>query len=135
MAPAFRITRQKKQGGGPLSAKSTKRTLKFLALTNNAQVQRIVLSAAHDSGYKSICNAFFNIAENPDIGKLSAKQQRLLKKHHPLIRRLLSPALSLERKRRIIQRGGGVFLASVLPMILSSAISFLGSAFLPRNNK
>ena len=133
MAPAFRITRKKQ--GGLNSAKATKRTLKFLSLSNNPQVQRIVLNAAHDSVYKAICSAFFNIAENPEIGPLTVKNRRLLKKFHPLIRRIISPALSLRRKRSVIQRGGGIFLASVLPMILSSAISFLGSAFLPRNKR
>ena len=108
---------------------ATKRTVKYLAVCHNSRIQREVLRAAPDGVYKSICNALFNIAENPDIN--IPKQHRTnLRKHQTLIKKLIAPKLPLPHKRKIIQRGGGVFLAALLPVVLSTALSYLGSAFI-----
>ena len=126
MGPTYKISRQK-----PSSLNSTKRTVKYLAVCQDPRVLRIVLRSADDSVYKSICNAFFNIAENPDI-TLSKDQRKLLKKHNPVIRTIITPQIPIKRKRQVIQRGGGAFLAAVIPAVLSAAISLLGSAFMKK---
>ena len=114
------------------STSLNKRTIKFLSSCANPRVQRVVLNSASDSVYKSICNAFFNLAENPEI-QVPIKHRRLLKKHNSKIRRLISSKIPIRKKRIIIQRGGGIFLATILPLVLSSALSFLGSRFLTGN--
>ena len=122
-------TRSKK--GRYRSASGAKRTIKYLAEVGDPRIQRIVLNASRDSVYKSICNAFFNMAQNSDI-KLSPKQRKLLKPFQARIGKLISPSLRIRQKRRIIQSGGGIFLGTVLPLVLSSALSLLGSSFITR---
>ena len=109
----------------------TKRTIKYLGVCNDARLQLEILKRAPDPVYKSICNAFFNVAENPDIN-LSPKQRRVLIHHQPIIRKILAPKVKLRAKRRIIQRGGGFFLATLLPAVISTALSFLGSTFIKK---
>lgn len=108
---------------------SVKRTIKFLASCKDPVIQRLLLLRASDSVYKSICNAFLNIAQNQDL-QLPSKQKKQLKKYHQLIHKIVSPKLPIIHKRRLIQQGGGIFLAAVLPAVLSTALSFLGSTFL-----
>lgn len=127
MGPLYRIgTRQDVQ--------PDRRTVKFLAVCKDPRVQRMVLQSASDSVYKSICNAFFNVAENPDV-HLSIQQRRKFKRFRPLIQKIIEPKLKLKRKRKIIQRGGGIFLAAVLPAVISTALSCFGSAFLNKSNQ
>lgn len=110
-------------------AKGTKRTVKYLAVCHNPRLQREILRAAPDGVYKSICNAFYNVAENPEIA-LSKKHKQVFTKHHRLVQQIISPQVKLKRKRKIIQRGGGIFLAAILPAVISTALSFLGSTFI-----
>ena len=63
---------------------ATKRTVKFLATCHDPRIQRAVLQGASDSVYKSICNAFFIIAENQfnigdkiQIGKLEGEVNKM----------------------------------------------------------
>lgn len=125
--PLYRIRRKARTS--PAHTNTTKRTIKFLATSSDPRIQRIVLNSATDSVYKSICNAFFNIAENPDI-QLSPKHRRLIRHHRPRIRKLLSNTLPIAKKRRVIQKGGAAFLGTILPIVLSSALSLLGTKFL-----
>lgn len=110
-----------------------RRTVKFLAICKDPRVQRMVLQSASDSVYKSICNAFFNVAENPDV-HLSNQQRRKFKRFRPLIEKIIQPKLKFNRKRKIIQRGG-IFLATVLPAVISTALSVFGSAFLNKRQQ
>lgn len=125
MGPLYRI-------GNRREVQPDRRTIKFLAVCKDPRVQRMILQSASDSVYKSICNAFFNVAENPDV-HLSNQQRRKFTKFRPLIEKLIQPKLKLARKRKIIQRGGGIFLAAILPAVISTALSFLGSAFLNKS--
>ena len=129
MAPLYRIAKPKKTSS---SKTSTKRTVKFLAVTNNPRIQRAVLKSASDSVYKSICNAFLNLAQNPEIKISSLQEKDLLKRNHARITKLISPNISIRAKKSIIQKGGGLFLGAVLPLVLSQAINLLGSAILPK---
>ena len=107
----------------------TKVILKYLSLRKDPKLQRIVLQTAPDGVYKSICNAFKNIAENPDI-PLSKVQKNKYRKHKKLISRLISTKISLPQKKRIIQKGGGPFLAALIPAAISTALTLFGSSFL-----
>jgi hypothetical protein len=113
---------------------NTKRTIKFLSSCGNTRVQRAVLNSADDSVYKSICNAFFNLAENPDI-RISEQRKRQLKPHHFRIRKLISAKIPIRRKRILIQKGGGIFLGTILPIVLTTALSYLGSKLFPKKNE
>lgn len=127
MGPLYRI-------GNRREIQPDRRTVKFLAVCKDPRVQRMVLQSASDSVYKSICNAFFNVAENPDV-HLSNQQRKKFKRFRPLIEKIIQPKLKLSSKRRAIQRGGGIFLAAVLPAVISTALSFLGSAFLNKTQQ
>ena len=126
MGPVYKIA-----GRRGFSPNVTKRTIKFIGVCNDPRVQRELLRSAPDPVYKSICNAFFNVAENPDIN-LSPKQRKVLSRYQPVIRKILAPKVRRKVKRKIIQRGGGLFLAALLPAVISTALSFLGSAFIKK---
>lgn len=128
--PLYKIAYNKK----PSSLASTKRTVKFLGSCSDPRVQRIILKSANDSVYRSICNAFFNLAENPEIS-INPKHRKLLKSYNPRIKKLISPQVPVRKKRKIIQKGGAAFLGSILPLVLSTALSFLGSQFLAKQGK
>ena len=134
-SPVYRIASKRdylKKRGPVGSCGQVKQTVKYLAVCKDPRIQREILRTASDTVYKSICNAFFNVAENPDIN-ISPKLRQGLRRHGPSIQQLLEPKLNIKRKRKIIQRGGGPFLALLLPSVLSTALSFLGSAFLKRD--
>jgi len=91
----------------------------------------MILKSASDSVYKSICNAFFNIAQNPDIN-LPINQRKNLKRYNKNIQQLIDPQVKILKKRQLIQRGGGFFLATLLPTVLSTALQLLGTAFIKK---
>ena len=123
MAPAYRIGRKND------THTRTKRTVKYLASCTDPRIQRAILQGASDSVYKSICNAFFNIAENPDIN-LTKQQRKRFQKFNPVIRKIIATEVPLNLKKKIIQRGGGPFLVALLPAVISAALSLIGSAFI-----
>lgn len=122
MAPIFRMAKKS----------NTKRTVKFIAGCHDPRVQRILLQSANDSVYKAICNAFFNVAQNPDVS-LSEKHKKRLKQFNPIIQKIISPRVPIKQKRRVIQKGGGLFLAAILPSVIGAALQFLGSTFLNKD--
>ena len=113
------------------SVNAVKPTIKFLATCRDPRLQRMILQSSSDSVYKAICNAFFNVAENPDIS-LTPVQKKIFKKHRNFIQKIIEPKIKIQHKKRLLQRGGHPILAAILPAILSSAIGVLGSAFLNR---
>ena len=129
-SPMYRISSRGK-GKYRTSNASPKRTIKYLAEVGDPRIQRIVLNSSKDSVYKSICNAFFNLAQNSDI-KLSTRQKRLLKPFQVRIKKLISPSVGIRQKKAVIQSGGGIFLGTILPLVLSTALSLLGTSFISR---
>lgn len=123
MSPLYRIARRKDQRN-----QQDGRTVKYLAVCKDPRIQRMILQSASDSVYKSICNAFYNVAENPGIN-LSERQRRNFQKHRRLIEKLIQTKQKIARKRQLVQHGGGIFLAAVLPAVISTALSFLGTSF------
>ena len=110
---------------------NTKRTIKYLASCSDPRIQRLILNSAHDSVYKSICNAFFNVAENPEI-KISPKKKNIFKAYNSRIRKLISPKIPIRQKKTLIQKGGAFFLSTIIPLVLKGALSILGSTFLSK---
>jgi len=110
---------------------STKRVVKFLGICQDPRLQLRILQHAPDSVYKSICNAFYNVAQNPDL-QVPPKCRRRYSKYNGIITNIISPKVSIKKKRKIIQKGGFPFLA-LLPAVLSTALSFLGSTFIKSN--
>ena len=121
MGPVYKILRHGKA--------DTKRIVKFLGVCKDPRLQRYILQRCSDSVYKSICNAFYNVAQNRDI-RLSKRQLRKFSKHTRLIKKLISPEIKLKNKRAALQRGGSFFLATLLPLVIESAISYLGTKFI-----
>lgn len=128
MGPLYRDSRK------PRKSDPTKQTIKYLSLAKDPRVQRAVLNSANDSVYKSICNAFFNLAENPEV-VLSSGDRKILQKQRPVVQKLVSHSIPIRKKRKLIQKGSGVFLSAVLPAVLSTALSLFGSAFLDKGRK
>ena len=124
MGPTFTTRKQH-------SLRSAKRTLKFLAICNNPLVRQQILRQASVPTVKGLCNALFNIAENSDI-KVGRGLKRVLKRNRETVAQLISPKVAIKTKRIIVQSGSGIFLATVLPLIISSALSAIGSLFFPQ---
>ena len=83
MGPSYKIRRPFAQ---------TKTILKYLSIQKDPRLQRNVLLRAPDSVYKSICNAFKNIAENSEVSLPKSHKHRL-RKHAKLISKIISPKL------------------------------------------
>jgi hypothetical protein len=124
MGPVYKVSK-------PKLGREIKRTVKFMGVCRDPRVQRNILQTAPDAVYKSFCNAFYNVAENPDIN-LKKLNRKALVRYQPIIRKIVAPNVKIRQKRKIIQRGGGFFLAAVLPAVISTALEFLGSAFIKK---
>ena len=85
-----------------------------------------MLRRADKGVVKGICNAAYNIAEGEL--PLSKKDKRLFRKGRPAFQFLISKKQSLSGKQRKIQRGGAPILAALIPVILSTVLSTVGSA-------
>lgn len=103
-----------------------KRTLKYMSICHDPRIQREILRSAPDLLYKAVLNAIYNVANNPEIN-ITERQRNLLKKHRAAVNLLVSRQIPLKTKRYRLQRGKGIFLAAILPGILSIALSALGS--------
>ena len=108
----------------PNRKKKSKRALKFLANCRHPKVVKEILRHADNSLVKGICNAAYNVTQG-DL-PLSRQKKRLFGRHRRLFLGLTSPKVSIGKKRKVIQRGGGV-VAAIVPILLSTVISALGS--------
>jgi len=109
--------------------KSTKRTIKYLATRPSNTIIKTIIKESPDSVIKAICNAALN-AERGDI-HLSRNQKIIFKRFKKQISQLTSPFIPIANKRRVIQVGGGFFAA--IPLLLSTVLSSIGSAFAARS--
>jgi len=82
-----------------------------MGVCRDPRVQRNILQKAPDAVYKSVCNAFYNVAENPEIN-LKKLDRKTLARYQPIIRKIVAPTVKIRQKRKIIQRGGGFFFGS-----------------------
>ena len=106
------------------SSKAVKRAFKFLADCQDPRVRSTILARAPDRLVKSICNAALNI-ERGDL-VLKKKEKAAFKKHRKHIAKLTSKRFPIAQKRMFFAEKGGGF--PVMPILLSTALSALGSA-------
>jgi hypothetical protein len=83
------------------------------------------LSRLPKSCIQSACEICFNVLYNKDIKTISYSQLKQLKKHKSAFEKLISSA-SIDRKRRILQKGG--FLGTLLSIGIPLISSLLGLA-------
>jgi len=107
-----------------------KQTIKFLSFCRDPLVQKGIISKASPNILKAICNAAYN-AQSGEVN-LTNDQKRILKKHRGLVHKLVDRKLSIDRKRRVLTQSGGSIIAAVLPIILSTVLSSLGSVLFKR---
>jgi len=103
-----------------------KRTIKFLATNKNPKLLKAVLKEAGNPLIKSICNAAINVAQG-DV-QLSQKQKRLLRSHRKYIQSLIQKGEPVARKRKLLNQKGGALAAVLIPILLSTVLSSIGSA-------
>ncbi len=118
----------------PATLLETKRTIKFLSIPHSKAINLQILKSARPPVIKAICNAAYNLEQNPNL-PLNPKAKAFFRAHKGRISQLTNPKLSVAKKRKILQTGGSPFLIALLPAILSTAISFLGSTFLNSSRK
>lgn len=100
-----------------------KRYLKFLSISHNPRVNKVILADAPDRVIKVISNAALN-AQRGDV-HLTPAQKRLFAQNRRLFDTLTSKRIPLNVKRRFLvrhqqQRGGGVILGTILAAVLTS---------------
>ena len=100
--------------------------MKFLSSCKDPKIIKQILRSADKAVVKEICNAAYNITEG-DL-PLSQKEKQLFRKRRPVIRFLTSKTLGFSGKQKRIQRGGLPILAALIPFILSTVLSSVGSA-------
>jgi hypothetical protein len=99
-----------------------KRYIKLLSVCRKPRELRAILQNAPDSVIKLICDAALNLL----VGdyKLSPAAKSQFKKRKALVAALAGRQLSLKAKRIKLLSGGAL---PFLPIILGTALSFLGS--------
>ena len=114
---------KKKQGKRVL----TKRFIKLLAVNPNPVQNLELLKTAPDEVIKTICNAAYNLTNG--AVPLKPKQKSFFKKYKLPITKLVQKGPSIQQKRRtLVQEGGGFFL----PLLLSTVLGALPSLLLSR---
>lgn len=108
---------------------SLKRTIKFLATNTHPQITKLILQKANTDVIKSISNAALN-AYKGNI-KISPINRAKFAKHRKVFEALLNRHVPITKKRKLLvnQKGGFAF-APLIPILLSTVISAIGSAFL-----
>lgn len=123
--------RKQRGGGKPKSTskaavKTTrplerKRTVQYLSVCRDPKAYRAVVQAAPDTVIKTICNAALNVQRGERV-VLNRPQQTLFRRHRALIDQLVSKAVPLARKRKVLVQRGGF----IVPALLGIAIQALG---------
>ena len=123
--PQYKVYNPKTRKFSPV-----KQTIKFLSFCQDPQLQKGIIGRAPPNVLKAICNAAYN-AQRGEV-KLTTLQKRILKKHSGVIHKLVDRNVSLDRKRRVLTQSGGCIIAAVIPILLSSVLSSLGSLLFKR---
>ncbi|KAF0146584.1 MAG: hypothetical protein FD143_3317 [Ignavibacteria bacterium] len=89
-----------------------KKTIKFLSVCKDPRIIRGVLKRSPNNVIKTLCNATINAAQ----GEINLKNS------------LIKRGETVEKKRKLlVQKGGGPILAAVLPIVLNTVLSAIGS--------
>jgi len=97
--------------------------IKFLAICRDTNNRKDIVNKAPNEVIKAISNAALNVARG-DV-HLSPAQRALLNRYKSDFVPLIEKKTSLTKKRRALSQKGGL---AILPVILSSVLSALGSA-------
>ena len=103
-----------------------KKYIELLASNPDPVLNLSLLKAAPDDVIKIICNAAYNLTNNKSI-KLTSGKKRFFKKYKVPITKLIQPGPSIKQKRRLlVQRGGGLFTGVLLGTVLPIVTSLIG---------
>jgi hypothetical protein len=105
-----------------------KKTLKFLSVCKNPQLVAQIIAKSPDSVVKAICNAALNAAQGEV--ELPKKTKKVLAKNRQFIHNLIKKGEPIHKKRRIICQTGGNISGTVLPPLLRSVFTSIGSGFI-----
>ena len=113
---------------GRRKSKQLKQTIKYLALCKNPEIISRIISDSPENVIKAICNAALNTAQ----GNVALKpwEKKILSKNREVIERLIHKGEAASRKRQILLQTGGNALGLLIPTILGSVISSLGTGFI-----
>ena len=109
----------------PKKHQNLRKTIKFLSVCNNPRVVKGILKSAPDRVIKAVCNAAINAAQG-DVN-LNRTHKKVLSTHRAFINSLIQKGEPVKRKRQILVQKGGFVAGLVLPIILSSVLSAVGS--------
>jgi hypothetical protein len=110
--------------------KRLKHNIKWLADGQDPNIVKKYMNHAPPSVIKGVVNAALNIQKGKGID-LSPKQKKLFSKHRKQFEYLTNRQICLKKKKRLLQKGG-LFPFALIAPILSTALSLVGSAFLPK---
>ena len=110
-----------------------KRTIKYLAVCREPKIIISILNNSPDNVIKSICNAAVNAAKGSVA--FNKKQKRSLSSHRPFIHHLIQKGESVQQKRRLLLSQRENLLADLIPTLLSSVLSSLGTTLFTRNGR
>ena len=105
-----------------------KKTLKFISLCKNPKTVAQIISKSPDSVIKAICNAALNASQG-DVS-LNKKSKRVLSKHRQFIQSLLKKGDPIQKKRKVLLETGGNISGLVVPPLLRTVFTSIGSGFI-----
>lgn len=88
--------------------------------SGNQKRRREILETADPCFIKLLCEVAVNILK--ENIQLPESQYEILKPHKQLLLKICSRALSLKRKRKILQKAIGAFLYQILPGIITAVV-------------
>ena len=92
-------------------------------------VQRCrALAKSNDKFIRRLCAALRRLRSTSAAKRLSAAKQRQVKQHRVILRRLVNPRLSIQKKRKLLGQRGG-FLASLLAGLIPTVVSTIAGLF------
>jgi len=110
-------------------SKALKRTVKYLSMSKDPQINRLIIRRCPDGVFKALSNAALNAARGQV--KLQSRQKKLFAKHRNWFTRMCDVRVPIKTKRMItLQSGNGLF-AAIIPILLSAIFSTIGTQFLP----
>ena len=104
-------------------SKCLKHTIKFLSHCKDPKLSRYIISTSRGNLVKAIPNSAYNTLHG-DV-KLSRTQKRKLVEARQIINFIVDKEKPIDQKRRVLSQEGGL---SILPIILSTVLTSLGSA-------
>ena len=108
--------------------KLVKRTIKFISISPDHKIVRAILKKLPASVIRAICNTALNAREADVV--LSPHLKQRFSRHHHNFDRLTDVQYPIKTKRALcIQQGG---LLPIIPAILGTVLSSLGSEFISR---